>query len=94
MSESAVPSPRPIRVPVRYRTGEAGETSRVVHMAVWTSSAVYLAMCGAELDGHRAEVVVSGMPCMPCVRELALREDRPDRSGRAVVAPADFRLPG
>lgn len=74
MTDSTAPLPTPTPVPVRYRAGEVGETRRVVHTATWTPAWCYRAVCGEEIDVHRAEVVAAGMPCVACVRALALRD--------------------
>lgn len=58
---------------IRYRTGEVGETQRVVHFALETPAGLLRSLCGLDFQPHRIEHLdYGGMPCMRCTLAAAL----------------------
>ncbi|GAA3365504.1 hypothetical protein [Saccharopolyspora gregorii] len=61
-------------VRVRYAPGVVGETRRVVHVAIRRPDGACVALCDLVIAAAEAELLdeIAGMPCLVCVRELAL----------------------
>ncbi|GAB2658367.1 hypothetical protein GCM10027271_16290 [Saccharopolyspora gloriosae] len=73
-------------VRVRFRPGVVGEAARVVHQAVVLPTGACFSLCEAVIGESEAEFLdgVGGMPCMVCVRVMALRSSA---GGRELDAP-------
>ncbi|WP_258343453.1 hypothetical protein [Saccharopolyspora gregorii] len=61
-------------VQVRYAPGVVGETRRVVHVAIRRPDGACAALCELVIEAAEAELLdgPAGMPCLVCVRALAL----------------------